>query len=513
MPNKEIIKQSFKCGDTPSDKDIGILIDHSVGTLSDPLQLPPLSRAVLGTCYKIGNTFVTAIQKQDNTFDWQHNAIGGGVTEYNELSGRPRINGNILSGDMTPNDLGILRDNGGYIVVNPVPADLVYVVRNGNPFVCRVSDLIRATSERRDVDTLEDITDTPPVIFDAIVGSTRYFNTTDGLIYIADTIATWGADGVPPTEGVLYINRQNNGLYRFEGGAMEKISGDGGVVNGDAAAWLEGETGPNASLGNVGDWYINILTGDVYKKTASNTWTYKLNIKGSDAKNIELRNNGAYIQWRLVGDENWNDIVALSELEGDTGKTPNFTIGTVTTLPSGSAATATITGTAENPILNLGIPKGADGSGGGSGQLPVGGYPFDILVKDRNNEPKWLKGLDIKDAVLEIELNGYIYIQNYANKIIIDNIEATGTDNFVIKFEDNLFLDLMGKPIVQDMTIIFPNYSGSKLTVSFESNNDIFEWRDDVVSFEIEPNKTAEISLQAVVNRDFDIMRVRGIVG
>ncbi|MBE6685780.1 MAG: SGNH/GDSL hydrolase family protein [Ruminococcaceae bacterium] len=48
---------------------------------------------------------------------------------------------------------------------------------------------------------------------------------------------------------------------------------------------------------------------------------------------------------------------------GDTGKTPNITIGTVTTLTEGSNATATITGTAENPILNLGIPKGDMGKG------------------------------------------------------------------------------------------------------------------------------------------------------
>ena len=46
---------------------------------------------------------------------------------------------------------------------------------------------------------------------------------------------------------------------------------------------------------------------------------------------------------------------------GADGVTPNLTIGTVETLPPGSDATATITGDKENPVLNLGIPKGADG--------------------------------------------------------------------------------------------------------------------------------------------------------
>ena len=52
--------------------------------------------------------------------------------------------------------------------------------------------------------------------------------------------------------------------------------------------------------------------------------------------------------------------VGIPALKGKDGVTPNLTIGTVETLPSGSDATATITGDKENPLLNLGIPKGAD---------------------------------------------------------------------------------------------------------------------------------------------------------
>lgn len=62
--------------------------------------------------------------------------------------------------------------------------------------------------------------------------------------------------------------------------------------------------------------------------------------------------------------------------KGDVGATPNLSIGEVTTLSAGMSATATITGTAENPVLNLGIPKGADGNGGsgtgGTGADSVG---------------------------------------------------------------------------------------------------------------------------------------------
>ena len=63
---------------------------------------------------------------------------------------------------------------------------------------------------------------------------------------------------------------------------------------------------------------------------------------------------------------------------GETGATPNLQIGTVTTLDAGSNATATITGTAENPLLNLGVPKGADGSQGEPG---VDGQTLYVWIK------------------------------------------------------------------------------------------------------------------------------------
>ena len=51
----------------------------------------------------------------------------------------------------------------------------------------------------------------------------------------------------------------------------------------------------------------------------------------------------------------------LASLKGDTGETPDITIGTVTTVEPGTPAAATMTGTPEDPVLNLTIPKGAVG--------------------------------------------------------------------------------------------------------------------------------------------------------
>lgn len=67
---------------------------------------------------------------------------------------------------------------------------------------------------------------------------------------------------------------------------------------------------------------------------------------------------------------------------GSPGVTPNLTIGTVTTLEAGENATASMGGTAESPVLSLGIPRGAKGEpgegGGGGGTYYVelnGNYP------------------------------------------------------------------------------------------------------------------------------------------
>lgn len=57
--------------------------------------------------------------------------------------------------------------------------------------------------------------------------------------------------------------------------------------------------------------------------------------------------------------------------KGDTGATPNLSIGTVTTLEAGQNATASMGGTAESPVLNLGIPRGAKGEPGQGGSVDI----------------------------------------------------------------------------------------------------------------------------------------------
>lgn len=49
---------------------------------------------------------------------------------------------------------------------------------------------------------------------------------------------------------------------------------------------------------------------------------------------------------------------------GEDGVTPDLSVGTVSTLPAGSQATVTISGTKEAPVMNFGIPEGQPGTPG-----------------------------------------------------------------------------------------------------------------------------------------------------
>jgi hypothetical protein len=71
----------------------------------------------------------------------------------------------------------------------------------------------------------------------------------------------------------------------------------------------------------------------------------------------------------------WDEVPSLVQggkdgrdgVNGTNGFTPVISIGVTTTLPAGSSATVSQSGTQLNPIFNFGIPQGAQGSGGGGG--------------------------------------------------------------------------------------------------------------------------------------------------
>ena len=94
--------------------------------------------------------------------------------------------------------------------------------------------------------------------------------------------------------------------------------------------------------------------------------------------------------------------------KGDTGATPDISIGTIETLNPDESATATITGTAEDPVLNLGIPKGDTGSAGADGFSPsanVTKQDGNIVITITDKDGTTSETLEVDNALDEDSVN------------------------------------------------------------------------------------------------------------
>ena len=182
---------------------------------------------------------------------------------------------------------------------------------------------------------------------------------TEGAVISADEVsvsedgsaaASVGED-LPRGKSAYEIAKENG----FDGTEAEWLASLKGAPGAAGANGKDGENGKTPYVGDNGNWYIGADDTGKPSRGAKGD-------KGEPGAKGEPGSPGA------KGDK------------GDTGATPNLTIGTVTTLDAGQNATASMGGTAESPVLNLGIPKGAKGEpgeGGGAGAWYVTLTPND----------------------------------------------------------------------------------------------------------------------------------------
>ena len=123
---------------------------------------------------------------------------------------------------------------------------------------------------------------------------------------------------------------------------------------------------------------------------------------------------------------------------GATGATPDISIGTVQTGAAGSSASASITGTPENPVLNMTIPRGDKGETGETGQtgqtgpagpgVPSGGTDGQLLMKDGATDynTKW--------GSLSNATGSAAGLMAAADKALLDNLPA---DLAIVESGDN----------------------------------------------------------------------------
>ena len=131
----------------------------------------------------------------------------------------------------------------------------------------------------------------------------------------------------------------------------------------------KGETGPQGIQGQKGETGPQGPKGDTGATPEFSIGTVTTGVAGSSAS-ASISGTSLNPVLNLVipkGDTGAAGNDGQTGAAGATGATPNLTIGTVTTGSAGSNAAATITGTIENPILNLTIPKGDTGATGANG--------------------------------------------------------------------------------------------------------------------------------------------------
>ena len=132
----------------------------------------------------------------------------------------------------------------------------------------------------------------------------------------------------------------------------------------------DGKDGITPTIGKNGNWYLGSTDTGKPSRGAGGT----PGAAGASGKDGSPGADGKDGITPAIG-ENGNWYLGSSDTgkpsRGADGAVPDIQMGAVTTLPAGSNATASMGGTAENPLLNLGIPRGADGQGGGSGGTDI----------------------------------------------------------------------------------------------------------------------------------------------
>lgn len=179
-----------------------------------------------------------------------------------------------------------------------------------------------------------------------------------------------------------------------------------------------------------------------------------LALSSGEAKQIEMVFDGVWVKWRYKGDENWINLFSVADIGGSSGggggsSTPSntdveFRIGTVTTLPAGSEATAIIEEPTDNSfVLSLGLPRGE--------AVTVDGDGVDVTNQIKTNTDK----TSSKVSIIVRTNNRYVYgtlssltlLTNTAEKELPDyNVAVTfrTQDNTPMKFSQSTNLYMVG---------------------------------------------------------------------
>lgn len=204
---------------------------------------------------------------------------------------------------------------------------------------------------------------------------------TEGAVISADEVsvsedgsaaASVGED-LPRGKSAYEIAKENG----FNGTETEWLASLKGEPGAAGASGKDGEDGKTPYVGDNGNWYIGAddtgkpsrgAKGEPGQDGVTPTFSIESVETGEPGTDADVTMTGDAPNHGLKfviprGDKGDTGAQGLPGEAGADGKTPNITIGSVTTLDAGQNATASITGESPDLTLNLGIPKGADGEG------------------------------------------------------------------------------------------------------------------------------------------------------
>ena len=215
---------------------------------------------------------------------------------------------------------------------------------------------------------------------------------TEGAVISADEVsvsedgsaaASVGED-LPRGKSAYEIAKENG----FNGTETEWLASLKGEPGAAGASGKDGEDGKTPYVGDNGNWYIGAddtgkpsrgAKGEPGQDGVTPTFSIESVETGEPGTDADVTMTGDAPNHGLKfviprgdkGDTGDTGSPGAKGDKGDTGATPNLSIGTVTTLEAGQNATASMVGTAESPVLNLGIPRGAKGEPGQGGSVDI----------------------------------------------------------------------------------------------------------------------------------------------
>lgn len=160
------------------------------------------------------------------------------------------------------------------------------------------------------------------------------------------------------------------------------------VLNVINEQWFDGNGEPTNDIGVDGNYYLDIVSSDIYKKQLG-YWERIGNIRGSQGE------------------------PGVDGKDGKNGVTPNLTIGKVTTVPYDVPASITNVGTIENPIFNFNIPQGLIGERGKDFTYEdFTQEQLELLKVKGDKGTTWYDGIGVPPNELGIYQDYYLDISN-----------------------------------------------------------------------------------------------------